>query len=120
MEKEGSAPAEEAPRPLFRLKLDHDDVYFGCEPIPETEAMDGDAILDHAPDNAPGKYRWSREFQRLEPLIPDKQKTEPGAPTLEQAFCDLIESLPVMIDLPKSVFAWRAWFRTTVDGRNKK
>lgn len=111
MAKKESAPAEEPARVVFRLKLDHDDVYFGCEPIPKTEVAEGDAILDHAPDNPPGRYRWHQN--KLEPLPESKQKAALGAPTLEQAFQDFL----VNGAGGAKVKAWSKWFETTLDGR---
>jgi len=114
MKKEPSAPAAEEPaRPLFRLKLDHDDVYFGCETIAATsEVSESDVVLDHAPDNAPGCYRWLRDLKRLEPLPKAQQKTEPGAPTLEQAFYCLVKHGAN----EQHVQAWIAWFEKTIEG----
>lgn len=112
MEEEISATAEEPARLLFRLKLDHDDVYFGCEPIEESVIAVGDVVLDHAPDNPPGRYRWSRDQIQLEPLPESKQKAAPGAPTLEQAFQDFLLN---GAEGPR-VKAWREWFESTVEG----
>ena len=89
MQKKESAAAEAPSRPLFRLELDHDGVYFGVKELLAGEELAlgaDDVVLDHAPDNAPGMYRWSREHKRLEPLPKAQQKKEPGSPTLEQAF----------------------------------
>ena len=126
MQKVPSAPAAEEPaRPLFRLKLDHDDVYFGCETIAATsEVSESDVVLDHAPDNAPGCYRWLRDLKRLEPLPKAQQKTEPGAPTLEQALCELLIALiqteALRTPLPPRLGAWLAWFEKTIDAKPSK
>jgi hypothetical protein len=112
MKKEASAaPAEEKPRPLFRLKLDHDEVYFGCEPF-EGIAGASDVVLDHAPDNPPGIYRWSREHRRFEPLPKEKQKDAPEAPTLEQAFYAFVK---FGADNPIAK-AWCDWFEKSLEG----
>lgn len=119
MNKEASAaPAEETVRPQFRLKLDHDDIYFGAEPF-KGIAGAGDVILDHAPDNVAGRYRWSREHNRLEPLPKEKQKEEPGAPTLEQAFYELTSALldvgALKAPLPRRLTAWLAAFEKSIE-----
>jgi hypothetical protein len=112
-----TAPADEKPRPVFRLKLDHEDVYFGSEPF-EGIAGACDVVLDHAPDNVPGRYHWSREHSRLEPLPKEKQKEELGGPTLEQAFYDLTKMVmdPEGLMTPtRRLAAWCAWFEKTID-----
>jgi hypothetical protein len=136
MKKDASAPAEdparpepdiapvaEASRPQFRLELDHDDVYFGCEELGgETAVVADDVVLDHAPDNAPGQYRWLRAENRFHPLPKAQQKTEPGAPTLEQAFYDLLVMLapePAAKFAPR-IQAWAAAFEKTIDGKGTK
>jgi|SRR5690348_375890 hypothetical protein len=120
MAKEKSAaPAEEAARPMFRLKLDHDDVFFGSEPFAPGDTVGArDVILDHQPDNLPGRYRWSREHDRFEPLQKEKQKAEQGAPTLEQAFYELARAVHLPDDkgLPR-LQAWCEWFEKTVEAR---
>ncbi len=121
MKKDASAePAEEKVRPRFRLKLDHDDVYFGCELLGKDEpTAETEIVLDHEPDNPPGRYRWSREHNRLEPLPKEKQKDAPEAPTLEQAFYDLVDVLigggALNAPLPPRLSAWRKWFEKTFD-----
>lgn len=122
MKKETSAPAAEEParpsRMLYKLTLDHDDVYFGCEPIAEELAAsltERDVVLDHAPDNPPGRYRWLRPEKRLEPLPKERQKDEPGAPTLEQAFYDLAKYGAAT---PR-VAAWCAWFEKTIEAPSR-
>src|SRR6267142_1683721 len=124
MQKEESAPAEEPvrPRQMFRLKLDHDDIYFGCEAIPEGEEPKADdVLLDHAPDNPPGQYRWMRAQKRLEALPKERQKTEPGAPTLEQAFYEMvgaaIDEGALKVPLPPRITAWLVWFEKSIDGK---
>lgn len=112
MVKRVSAPAEEPARLLFRLKLDHDDVYFGCEPIEESAIAEGDVVLDHAPDNAPGRYGWLRDQKKLEPLPESKQKAALGAPTLEQVFHDFLLNGAE----GSRVKAWREWFESTLEG----
>ena len=112
--EESAAPAEEAARSMFRLKLDHDDVFFGSEPVAIGDTIGArDVILDHQPDNIPGRYRWSREHHRLEPLAKEKQKAELGAPTMEQAFHALIQSGP---DNPVTK-AWCDWFVKSLDAK---
>jgi hypothetical protein len=107
----------------FRLKLDHDDVYFGCEEVLAGEEITfgaDDVVLDHAPDNAPGMYRWSRTGKRFEPLPKTQQKTELGAPTLEQAFYELTSAWMQGAgpdSLPPRVMAWRAGFEKSIDNR---
>lgn len=117
MKEEISVQAEEAPRPRFRLKLDHDDVYFGCEEISQEEADAhlgvNDVVLDHAPDNAPGQYRWLREEKRFHALEKAQQKTVAGAPTLEQAFYDFVKNG----ELAHKTKAWCDWFEKTLDGK---
>ena len=113
MVKKTSAPAEEAARPQFRLILDHDDVYFGCEQVFDREQIgERDIVLDHAPDNLPGQYRWSREHNRLEPLPEQSRKDKPGAPTLEQAFYAFVK---FGADSPRTK-AWCEWFEKTIEG----
>lgn len=121
--KKVSAPAAEesarpeseiARRPRYKLNLDHDDVYFGCEPIaPGEDPAAGDVVLDHAPDNAPGQYRWLREEKRFHALGKAQQKTVQGAPTLEQAFYGFLTGGP---QDPRTK-AWCDWFETTFDAK---
>lgn len=113
MVKKVSAPAEEPARPFFRLRLDHDDVYFGCDEISQDAVIESDVVLDHAPDNPPGRYRWNREHQRLQVLPTEQQKAAQAAPTLEQAFQDFLLNGAE----GARVKAWRKWFETTTDGR---
>jgi hypothetical protein len=118
--EESAAPAETPARPRFRLKLDHDDVYFGCEKLAAgEEAAAGDIVLDHAPDNAPGLYRWLYPEARLEPLPKTKQKAAPDAPTLEQAFYELVHAvIPSGSPLPSRIAAWCAWFEKSFDAKS--
>jgi hypothetical protein len=122
LNEESASPAEEKARPRFLLKLDHDDVYFGCEALPDGGELSlgpDDVVLDHAPDNAPGQYRWLREEKRFHALLKTQQKTAPGAPTLEQAFYELTQSWLQGAgpnSLPPRVEAWRTQFRKTLDG----
>lgn len=100
----------------FRLKLDHDGVYFGSEALLEGEEVAlgaDDVVLDHAPDNAPGLYRWSRKEARLEALPKAQQKAAPGAPTLEQA---MHEFFTLGFAGPKAK-AWCEWFEKSIDNR---
>lgn len=101
---------------MFKLKLDHDGVYWGAEAIAETDVKEGDVILDHEPDNAPGRYKWNAEQKRLDALPPTQIKTAPGAPTLDQAFHHLVESLKEAGHaLPPTVHAWCEEFKKTID-----
>jgi len=112
MVKKVSATAEEPARLLFKLKLDHEDVYFGCEPIEGSDVIESDVVLDHAPDNPHGRYRWLRDHKTLELLPIERQKAELGAPTLEQAFHDFLLNGPE----GSRVKAWRKWFESTLEG----
>jgi len=81
-----------APKPVFyRLRLDHDQVYWGAEPVEDAEAHGNAVILDHAPDNPPGRYRWSWQEKRLEPLPPAAVKLAEEAPTYERALYELLK-----------------------------
>jgi len=114
MIEELSVPAEAPALALFLLKLDSDDVYFGCAPITEADipSLDpGAVVVDIAPDNPPGCYRWMRDSGYLAPLEKSQQRTEPGVPTIEQAFYDFLTIGP---DAAR-VMAWREWYAKTVD-----
>lgn len=114
--EEEARPEPAAPRPRYKLNLDHDDVYFGCEPIaPGEDPAAGDIVLDHAPDNAPGQYRWLREEKKFHALGKAQQKTVQGAPTLEQAFYDFVK---YGADTPR-VEAWCAWFEKTIEAPSR-
>jgi hypothetical protein len=118
LNEESGALPEEKPRPQFRLKLDHDDVYFGCEQLADgEEPKPDDVVLDHAPDNAPGQYRWLRAYGWFIPLPSTQQKIAQGAPTLEQAFYELARAVhrPDDQGLPR-VKAWCEWFEKSIDG----
>lgn len=97
----------------FKLNLDADGVFFGSTPIDPAAVQPGDVVLDHAPDNPPGCYRWMPEANgvpaHLQPLPKEQQKTAPGAPTLEQAFADYLTNGST----GARVSAWAAWFKTT-------
>jgi hypothetical protein len=108
----------------FKLNLDHDDVYFGCQELLAGEEVAlgaDDVVLDHAPDNAPGQYRWLRDEKMFVPLAKAQQKTEPGSPTLEQAFYDLLKALAPEggAKFGKRIEAWAATFEKTLEGRFK-
>lgn len=103
---------------LFRIKLDHDGVYWGAEPADAIDMTNTtDVYLDHCPDNAPGRYRWDAKAGALIALPPSQIKTSPEAPSLDQAFHHLVESLKEAGHaLPASVHAWCDEFKKTIDG----
>jgi hypothetical protein len=106
--------------PLYRLKLDHDRIFWGAEPIDVVDMKDSDVVLDHEPDNKPGAYRWDDEVKALMPLPPQKIKAAPDAPTFEQAFRDALRAMDKFgIALPARTAAWCADFDKTIDGGGK-
>jgi len=106
-----------APPPdVFRLNLDHDSVYWGAEKIAAANVREGDVVLNHEPDNSPGRYKWNSTANRLDALPSSQVKTAPAAPTLEQAFHSIIESLEAAGHaLPAAAAAWRDEFKKTID-----
>ena len=109
---------EEAPppKPLYRLKLDHDGIYWDADEIAEAEVKEGDVVLEHMPDNTPGRYKWNAAEKRLDALPPSQVKTQPGAPSFEQAFDALVQSLEdAGHAIPGIVTAWREEFKKTLD-----
>ena len=120
MQEPNAESAEESTsdsaKPIYRLKLDHDGVYWGAEEI-ETAAV-GDIVLDHAPDNSPGRYKWNAEQQCFDALPASQIKSAPEAPTLEQAFHHLAQSLKEAGHaLPAAVCAWCEEFKQSIDSK---
>lgn len=121
--KKTEAPdaAVEEPSPaqpkLYRLKLDCDGVFWGAEELTSAIAEE-DVVLDHVPDNAPGRYRWDRERNRLDPLEPQQIKELPG-PNFERALYSLAlqvhQARPELV--PADTIAWCAAYEKTIDGR---
>lgn len=111
------SPQSSALSPAFLLTLDVDGVYWGATQIHPEDAREGDVILDHIPDNAPGKYRWDRAEGRLQPLPRSQQKELPTAPDLERAFDELCQWLSDggSIALPAAVAQWREGYRKSID-----
>ncbi len=105
----------------FRLTLDVDGVYWGAMEIALDDAKEGDVVLDHIPDNPPGKYRWNRDTGALEILPVSLQKETSTAPSLEQAFAALIDHVEKIgsAELHAVVAAWRKWYASTVDSLKK-
>lgn len=116
--QDAAAPAPAAPpRPLFKLKLHHDGVYWGVEEILAGDIYEGDVVLDHVPDNAPGRFKWNAAEKRFDALAPSQIKTAPEAPSLEQALHDVIASLEAAGHaIPPAAAAWRAAFKNTLEG----
>jgi hypothetical protein len=104
--------------PLFRLTLDAAGVYWGATEVHPDDVKDGDAVLDHVPDNRHGAYRWNAAEKRLEPLPKSQQKEAPSAPDLESAFDALCRELFAGgVVLPAPVVEWREWYAKSVDRR---
>lgn len=104
--------------PAFRLKLDHDRVFWGVEMIESAALADADdVVLDHEPDNQPGAYRWDAEARALLPLPPSKIKVAQNVPTLEQAVHALVKHLRHEGHaLPTVVREWAEAFTKTIEG----
>lgn len=102
--------------PLFRLKLDHNNVYWAAEPVDVSDVCEGDVVLDHEPDNTPGRYRWDAEAKALVALPPSQVKLQPGVPSFEEAFADVLDVLEAAGQkLPARAKAWRDGFKRTID-----
>jgi len=95
-----------------RAKLDHDRIYWGVEEVAELHA--GDVAVPAACDLTPGMYRWSGSTFELLPR--EQRKSLQEAPTLEQAFYDL---LTVGREAPR-VEAWIKWMEKTMDQRKAR
>lgn len=106
-----------AGKPIYRLKLDHDSVYWGAELFdPSWAVADGDVILDHAPDNPPGRYKWSVERQRLEALEPKLVRQAEGEITSDRAFYETLRTLHECGITPSPVaLKWAGEYEKTVD-----
>ena len=103
-----------APKPLWRLNLDHDSIFWGAVQIDADAFKAGDVLLDHCPDNPPGRYRW--DGTALVALPASQVKSAPEAPSLAQAFHHLVESLvEAGHALPPAVHAWAKEFQKTLD-----
>lgn len=99
----------------LRAKLDLDMVYWGPE---EVAALGPDDVP--APDDVirPGAYRWTgpdanHPQWRWEPLPPTQVKKVESAPSLEQAFSELLE-IGGVTPGPRAK-AWLDHYKTTVD-----
>jgi hypothetical protein len=105
------------PAPCFLLTLDADGVYFGATQIHPEDVKEGDVVLDHLPDNAPGRYRWDRAAAALHPLPVSQHKETAGAPDLERAFDALCGWLSDndSIPLPPLIAEWRAGYAKSID-----
>lgn len=100
----------------FKLKLDHDGIYWGAEEIAADAVKEGGVVLDHLPDNPPGRYRWDVEMKALIALPSSQVKSAPEAPSMEQAFHSIVESLEAAgHDLPVVVRTWRDEFKKSID-----
>lgn len=123
--------------PMVRIaRLDHDLVYWGLgEEMPCGDAKAGDLVfgdpvaipalpegavyVDRGCDLPHGMQRWNATARRFEPLPREQRKAAPEAPTLEQALYDYLATLPAAA-LPTRTAAWCAWFRRTVDERDRQ
>lgn len=116
-ESSSLSPQSSALSPLFRLTLDADGIYFGATEVHPDDVRDGDVVLDHAPDNAHGRYRWDRATSAFEPLPVSQRKDTPGTPSFEDALDALCHWLSDgdELPLPAPVAAWRAAYRRSID-----
>lgn len=104
---------------MHRLKLDHDNVYWGAERLADG-AVPGetDIVLDHAPDNAPGRYRYDREKAVFVALAPGQVKAQPTSVTSERALYEVCRTLAIGgTVLSDATLSWAAAYEDTVDVR---
>lgn len=113
-------------------RLDHDLVYWGLEDRAVADIKPGDLVfgdpvlaelipegavyVDRDCDLAGGQQRWDGAAGRFVPLPAAQRKPSPTAPTMEQAFYDLLTIGP---DAPR-VIAWRGWMKQSMDERGVK
>lgn len=116
-------------------RIDHDRVFWELgPPVPAGEVPAGAFVfgdpaialpegviwIDRDCDLPGGRYCLAapdaaHPVWHFEPLPPEQQKAEEGAPTLEQAVYDLIT---IGGDAPRAQ-AWAKWFESTLDERAK-
>jgi hypothetical protein len=101
---------------MYRLNLDHNRIFWGGNEVSEEDAREGDVLLDHCPDNPPGRYRW--DGAALVALPASQVKIAPEAPSLEQAFHAIVASLEAAGHaLPPAARAWCDDFKKTLDAQ---
>jgi hypothetical protein len=113
MTPENSAPAM---APSYVLLLDADMVYRGARLLTEGETEDGKVVLDHKPDNAPGRYKWSAAENRLEPLPVQKDGQQSTPPLQLNAIAlGFMAIAATGISLPEGTKEWLRWYAQSVD-----
>lgn len=127
---------EKTPTALVAV-LDHDGVYW--PPLeqrlpeavqsgelvfgpPELQGVlpEGAVYVGTACDLPGGRYQWNAAMGRFDPLPREMRKETPRAPTLEQAFHDLVTNAGQNRPQQPRVAAWVDWFEKTVDERLRK
>lgn len=110
------APPEQVKvKPMFRINVDADGVYWGATEIHPEDAQPADVVLEAMPDNRQGCYRWNAIDRRFDPLPVSQQKIVQTAPDLERTFDALCEALAKSMTLPPLVVEWRSWYAKTID-----
>jgi hypothetical protein len=113
MTTENNAPAV-APR--YVLLLDESMVYRGARLLTEGECEDGKVVLDHEPDNTPGRYKWNAAETRLEPLPVQKDGRGEMQPVERNAIALGFMSIAATgIRLPERTQEWLRWYVRSVD-----
>lgn len=94
--------------------IDAEGVYRGIETIAADALTDRHAQVPADCDLAPGKYRWSAEHQRFDPLT-DLQQAPPGVPTLEAVVYQLVLHAQAQGATHPQFAAYVAEFKKSID-----
>ena len=94
--------------------IDADGVYRGIDTIAADALNDKHVQVPADCDLAPGKYRWSAEHQRIEPLT-ELQQAPPGVPSLETAVFELVRWAQGQGAKSAVLDAYAAAFKISID-----
>lgn len=89
------------------------DVVFKAEQIAPQLRVEGVWYIDGDCDLARGRYRWSPELRRFDPLGRFAQTRERTAPVPERALYEIILAWPGTV--PDYAKQWADWYQLTID-----
>ena len=95
--------------------IDADGVYRGIDTIAADALTDKQVPVPADCDLAPGKYRWSAEHQRFDPLT-ELQQAPAGVPTLEAVVYRLVLHAQAQGATDPAFAAYATEFKKSFDG----
>lgn len=108
---------EENPTPIVTVAvaiIDAGGVYRGLDTIAANTLTDQHVQVPADCDLTAGKYRWSAEHQRFDPLT-DAQQAPPGVPTLEAVVYQLALSALALGATHPDLATYLADFKKSID-----